>query len=34
MGSIGEPQKEIEFEPIDVPVPEPAPEPVPEEVPA
>jgi hypothetical protein len=36
MGNVGEPQREIEFEPIEEPitVPEPEQEPVPEEVPA
>lgn len=34
MGVIGEPQREIEFEPIEAPVEEPVEEPVPEEVPA
>ena len=36
MGVIGEPQREIEFEPIEAPVEAPEPEqvPVPEEVPA
>jgi hypothetical protein len=36
VGTIGSPQREIEFEPIEEPVPEqvPVPEEVPEEVPA
>jgi hypothetical protein len=36
MGTIGQPNREIEFEPIEEPVPEPVPVPeeVPEEVPA